>query len=234
MHVCWTVVEFVEVETMLLAVYYFRHQEDAFDITTELKVIAAATFAQCVLDYYKINTGIYLVQCLRDIIVIVASNLMPVLQSYRKESNIRPTPEILENFTLTLKHAKAWLFFRHFLMRVPAVIVADSTFSITTATADQYLFFLADTTDFETRRSLSKARQVRKKYIVSGLFTQELRHRAEEGLDSAGTAEQAREALEPLILFAKEKLEYELFPMYKESEVFGDMQRETEQFWRLK
>lgn len=226
--------QFVEAEAMLLSVYYFRFQEDVFGITVELKIVAAATIVLCILDFIEINLSIYLVQCVRDILVIAASNLMPVLHSYRKEATIHPTPEMLENFTLTLNHAKALLSFRRYLMRIPATLEADSGFSVTTATADQYLFFLADTTDFETRRLLSKSRRIRKKYLVSGLFTQELRQKAHKELDRAATVEQTREALEPLMLFAREKLEFEFFPMYRRSEVCGDMHRDAEQFLRLR
>jgi len=229
-------VEFVEVEMMLLAVYYFRFRDDVFSITVELKIIAAATFMQCLLNFYGfgITSSIYLVQCVRDILVITASNVMPVLHSYRKESDTFPTPEMLENFTLTLNHAKALLSFRRYLKRISASLEDDASAATAIATADQYLFFLVDTTDLETRRLLSKATHIQSRYLVSGLFTKELRHSAEEGLDGASTVEQAREALEPLVQFARERLEYEFFPMYKNSEVFGDMQRDAEQFLRLR
>ena len=79
---------------------------------------------------------------------------------------------------------------------------------------------------------MSTAGKIRTRYILSGLFTQELKQRALDDLENAGTVEQVREAMEPLVQFARDKLEHEYFPMYKESERFADIHRETEQFLR--
>jgi hypothetical protein len=223
-------VEFIEVETFLLAVHYFRSKDDPFSITLELKVIAAATFVQSIADFYRVNAVIYLIQCSRDIVVLVTSNFMPVLHSYRDEHTIFPTPEMIENFSLTLEHEKALTSFRAFLRTNSAVLTENPSISATFA--DKYLLFLFDITDFETRKSTSKAGKIRTRYILSGLFTQELRQRALDDLENAETVEQVREAMEPLVQFARDQLEHEYFPRYKDTERFADIQKETEQFLR--
>ena len=234
MHVCWTAVEFVEVETLLLAVHYFRHKDDVFYITLELKIIAAATFVQSIADFYKLNETIYLVQCARDIVVLTASNLMPILYSWHDPEKILPTPEMLESFELTLSHVKALKAFRRFLMHIPATGSITGVETSSARPAEQYLMFIVDSTDVKTRKIREKVREIEKKYIVPGLFTQELRQRTQEELAVGREVEAVTAALAPLMDFARDKLEHEYFPLYKKSEAYLEIYKETEQFLRLR
>lgn len=230
--------------TLMLSIYYLRHMDDHLSINNELRVVCFTTLLMSFADYYKDNEAIYLIQALRDLAILVVSNLLPVLKSYDDRYEIWLTPDVIESFDFSLTNLDSLLAFRQFLQTVPVddeemYSISASTSPSETKSADVYIWFFLAAVELEKQPTFAKAQKIKKTYfhVHPRLFPRGLTRGIEESLTrktEIGDEAELTEVFAGAKDYALEQLRLKYFPMYMRSTRFHKLREDVVRFLRLK
>lgn len=244
MHVAWEFVEFIEVMTLMISIYYLRNMHDHLSINNELRVVCFATLLMSFADYYKDNMLIYLIQAIRDLAILIVSNILPVLKSYNDRYEIWLTQDVIKSFDFSLTNLDTLMAFRQYLQTVPvedeeAYSISASTTPSETKSADVYIWFFLAVVELEKKPSFAKAQKIKKTYfhVHPRLFPRALTCGIEDSLArklETGSAAELADLYAGAKDYALEQLRLKYFPMYLLSARFRELQKDVVQFLRLK
>ena len=231
----WKLVEFTEVMTLMFSMYWLRHKDDAFAITLEIQIITVITLTWCLLDYYttNINIVICLVHSIRDCAVLIVSDLLPCLLSYRNEQLIFPTVKMIKDFDQSLLHKRGIANFSLFLKKYSQKVPLNSQLSPTDfQQAKKLLSFLLISSEISLPNSLSKARKLIQWNLSRCLFPENIKVPAESGLNVAVSRYDLIQAIYPLRVHSRNQLKFIFDTYYLGSQLEVNFEIEAEQFHR--
>ena len=229
----WKLVEFTEVMTLMFSTYWLRNKDDPFSIHLELQIITAITLVWSLVDVYVVNVGINLLHGIRDCLVLIVSDLLPILLSYKNEELIFPSSEMIADFDQSLMHKRGIAAFRSFLHESSQNLPLYSHFSLTDfQLAENFLSFLLISSEISLPKSLPKAKKLLKKSIFMCLFPPEIKFPAENYLKIAISREDLLQATHQLRLICRKQLKLIFDTCYLRSQLFHKFEIETHQFHR--
>ena len=194
-------------------------------------------------DYYKDNPGIYLVQTVRDLGILVVSNLMPVLRSWDERYEMWLTPEVIESFEkgILLCEEDCIVAFCEYLQTVPipeSELEAEKERGFF-STMDVYFYFYKSVMELDMKPTIKHAEDIFHRFFRAKptIFPKDLVNSVEIALNeciSSGKKQDLPGIFEFPKEFAVEKMRTEWFPKYLKSDRFAKLEEEVKQFLRLK